>query len=56
MKLEPWFFNSKEAQKHYLIDGQISINETIEVMAKDLNLSNAKIISNNKKNLFNFKN
>jgi len=47
-------FNSKEAQKHYLIDGQISINETIEVMAKYLNLTNTKIISNNKKNFFNF--
>jgi len=47
-------FNSKEAQKHYLIDGQISINETIEVMAKELNLDKIKIISNNKNNLFNF--
>ena len=47
-------YNSKEAQKHYLIDGQKNINETIEVMAKELNLDNANIISNNKKNLFNF--
>ncbi len=47
-------YNSKEAQKHYLIDGQKNINETIEVMAKELNLVNTNIISNNKKNLFNF--
>lgn len=47
-------YNSKEAQKHYLIDGQKNINETIEVMAKELNLDNTNIISNNKKNLFNF--
>ena len=42
-------YNSKEAQKHYLIDGQKNINETIEVMAKELNLDNTNIISNNKK-------
>ncbi|MDC0057423.1 S49 family peptidase [Alphaproteobacteria bacterium] len=47
-------YNSKEAQKNYLIDGQININEAIEMMAKELNLVNKKIISNNKKNLFNF--
>ena len=47
-------YNSKEAQKNYLIDGQININETIEMMAKELNLDDIKIISNNKKNIFNF--
>ena len=36
-------YNSKEAQKHYLIDGQKNINETIEVMAKELNLDNTNI-------------
>jgi len=47
-------YNSKEAKKHYLIDDQMSINETIAVMTKELKLVNKKIISNNKKNIINF--
>jgi len=47
-------YNSKEAKKNYLIDDQININETIELMSKELKINNAKIISNNNKKLFNF--
>ena len=47
-------YNSKEAKKHYLIDDQISMNETIAVMAKELKIVNKKIITNSKKNLINF--